>query len=283
MQTIGILGLGIIGTGIAKHIEQLGHSVIVWNRTPQSGWNHYAHTPGDVAQQSKIIALYLKDRNACLEVFNQLRPALTPEHTIINHSTIDLATCMKLAQECQAIGCTYVDAPFTGSKNPAAQGQLVYYVGTDETTLARIKPILELSSKAIVPTGPIGSATVLKLVTNMISASMVQVLSEALAITNAYGMDADLLLEAMENNVVISPLAKFKLPFMQEKDFGTHFSLDNMRKDGTYALELAADKGIIPPSCQLVSSIMTRLCAEGKADLDFSCLASQFEEQNKSL
>lgn len=125
---------------------------------------------------------------------------------------------------------------------PAEKGELVYYAGTDSSTLERMRPVLEHSSKDILHAGGVGAGTVVKLVTNMISATMVQSLSEALAITQAYGISPQLLGQAISRNVIASPLAAFKLPLMAERDFSTHFSLDNMRKDGVYAQELAGRK-----------------------------------------
>ena len=152
-----------------------------------------------------------------------MRGALTPEHVILNHSTIDLATVGKLSLMCSAIGCTYVDCPFTGSRLPAEKGELVYYAGTDSSTLDRVRPVLEHSSRDILHLGGIGAGTVVKLVTNMVSATMVQSLSEALAITQAYGISPQLLGQAISRNVIASPLASFKLPLMAERNFSTHF------------------------------------------------------------
>ena len=277
MHQVSILGLGIIGSRIARHMISLGDDVTVWNRTPREGYPRTAASPADAVRASRIIQIYLKDRDACLEVFEQMRGALTPEHVILNHSTIDLATVDKLSLMCSGIGCTYVDCPFTGSRMPAEKGELVYYAGTDSSTLERMRPVLEHSSKDILHAGGVGAGTVVKLVTNMISATMVQSLSEALAITQAYGISPQLLGQAISRNVIASPLAAFKLPLRAERDFSTHFSLDNMRKDGVYAQELAAEKGIQPPVAALVSSIMDRLCREGHAEEDFGCLAEQFD------
>ncbi len=277
MSDIAILGLGIIGSGVAGRLTSLGLDVTVWNRSPKSEFPQAVATPAEAAAQARVISLYLKDRQACQEVFDELAPALTPDHIVVNHSTIDLATVKSLAARCQQIGCSYLDCPFTGSRMPAANGTLAYYVSGDSNVLEQVRPLLEKSSKAIIYTGDMGNGTVLKLVTNLLSATMVQGLSEALAITKAHGMTAGELLEAMEQNVVTSPLASFKVPYMDAEDFATHFSLDNMRKDSTYAIELAREKGINPPQIGLVSSIMTRLCEEGHADDDFCVLASQFK------
>lgn len=133
MYHVSILGLGLIGSRIARHMAGMGDKVTVWNRTLREDFPEAVPTPADAARASKVIQLYLKDRNACLEVFEQMRGALTPEHIILNHSTIDLATVGKLSLMSSAIGCTYVDCPFTGSRLPAEKGNWF-------TTLARIPP-----------------------------------------------------------------------------------------------------------------------------------------------
>ena len=249
MYHVSILGLGLIGSRIARHMAGMGDTVTVWNRTPREDFPEAVPTPADAARASKIIQL----------------------------STIDLATVGKLSLMSSSIGCTYVDCPFTGSRLPAEKGELVYYVGTDSTTLDRIRPVLEHSSRDILHLGGIGAGTVVKLVTNMVSATMVQSLSEALAISQAYGISPEMLGQAISRNVIASPLAALKLPLMAKRDFSTHFSLDNMRKDSIYAQELAAEKGILPPVAALVSSIMGKLCRAGHAEEDFSWLAEQFD------
>jgi 3-hydroxyisobutyrate dehydrogenase/glyoxylate/succinic semialdehyde reductase len=279
MSDIAILGLGIIGSGVANHLASQGISVTVWNRTPKPEFTNSVATLAEAAQASTIISLYLKDRTACHEVLDALAPFLTSSHIILNHSTIDLSTVKELAQKCAQIGCAYLDAPFTGSRIPAQNGTLNYYVSGDPAILDQVRPLLEASSQHILYAGELGKGTVLKLVTNLLSATMVQGLSEALAITKSQGLTVNDLLEAMKLNVVMSPLAAFKLPYMDKQDFSPHFSLDNMRKDSTYAIELAEQAGIEPPMIKLVSELMTKLCQEGLAQSDFCALAGQFSEK----
>lgn len=275
MASISILGLGIIGSRISSHLIRQGIDVTVWNRTPREGFPKTASSPLEAARANKIISLYLKDRSACKESFAAMKPALTKEHIILNHSTIDLQTVRELAEECEAIGCGYLDCPFTGSKGAAEAGQLAYYVSGSGELLEKVRPLLALSSKAIIETGELGNGTVLKLVTNLLSATMVQGLCEALSIAKAHGIGADQLLGAISVNVTSSPLASFKVPCMDQRNFETNFSLDNMRKDSVYAIELAREKGITPPMISLVSSLMTGLCGDGYAEQDFCCLIDQ--------
>lgn len=281
MVSISLFGLGIIGSRIAKHLEHTGNNITVWNRSAKEEFPHAAKTAQEAASTNKILSFYLKDKAACLSVFEEIKPYLSPEHIILNHSTIDIATVRQLAQACEEIGCCYVDAPFTGSKLAAEKGQLVYYVGCSEKCYENIRPILALSSKASSHTGDIGSACILKLITNLLQAAVIQGLCEGLAIANAHDISNEKLISAIKLNLVSSGLIDFKLPLMAEGNFEPHFTLDNMRKDGTYAIEAAAEKQIDLPLTSLIAQRMAQLCDEGYAGEDYTCLARSIQTNNK--
>lgn len=231
----------------------------------------------EAAKASQVLAFYLKDGKACRETFEAIHPALTSAHTIINHSTIDLETTKWLADECGKLGIDYLDCPFTGSKVAAQNGQLVYYFGGDAAVLEKLRPVLEVTSKEIIPLGKVGDATIVKIATNLISASTVQALSEAMAIAAAHGVSPETFIPAVTSNACGSPLAAMKLPTMAAGDYDTHFSLDNMRKDSVFALELAEQAKLSTPGITTTSSMMATLCEKGFADLDYSALYKQFD------
>lgn len=277
--TIAVIGLGIIGSRCADNLSRAGFHIRTWNRTPKNRPDS-VDTASDAVKEADCIALYLKDGIAVREVFHTFKNTLTPNQTVVNHSTIDLDTTHWLAQKCQEIGCAFLDAPFTGSKVAAGQGALVYYVGGDSETLECIRPVLEATSKEIKHLGPIGSATVVKIATNLISATTVQALSEALAITTAYDIPADVLIESVTSNACGSPLAAMKLPTMASGDFETHFSLENMLKDSGFALQLAQDKDLNVPGIQATAHAMEEGCKKGDAQLDFSALFKAYHTQS---
>ncbi|NWK54669.1 NAD(P)-dependent oxidoreductase [Verrucomicrobiaceae bacterium N1E253] len=276
-QSIAVLGLGIIGSRSADQLKQSGFTVHTWNRTPQHRPDSCAEAQ-DAVKGSDFVALYLKDGIAVREVFESIRPSLTADQTLLNHSTIDLETTHWLAEQCQTIGCSFLDCPFTGSKMAAAQGALVYYVGGDPDVLENSRQTLEATSKEIKFLGPVGSATVVKIATNLISASTVQALSEALAITNAYGISPDTLTDAVASNACGSVLAAMKLPSMAAGDFAPHFSMENMLKDSKFAIQLAENKGINTPGIKTTSQAMENACKKGNAQLDFSALFKAYPE-----
>lgn len=274
--TVAVLGLGIIGSRAADCLTNAGFRVHTWNRTPK-GRADSTPTALQAVAESTVVSLYLKDRAAVRAVVEEIRPALTAGHLLLNHSTIDLATTQWLGEIAAEVGCRVLDCPFTGSKVAAGNGALVYYAGGDATVLEEARPILEATSRAILPTGAFGTATVLKLTTNLISACTVQALAESLAITTAHGVPASALIEAVKENACGSMLSGMKLPTMATGDYETHFSLSNMAKDSDYVRELADTAGIKAPSIETVSRRMHELCDQGRGDLDYSALASAYQ------
>ena len=278
-HSIAILGLGIIGSRCADQLVHSDFSVRTWNRTPKDRPD-FKLTASEAVQGVDVVSIYLKDGIAVREVFESIKSSLSPNQLILNHSTIDLETTSWLAQQCQEMGCSFLDTPFTGSKVAASQGALVYYVGGDESTLETARPVLEVTSKEIKHIGPIGSATVIKLATNLISASTVQALSEALALTISHGIEADVLTDAVASNACASPLAAMKLPAMASGNYETHFSLENMLKDSKFALQLAQSASLELPGIQAVSNAMSDRCKKGDAQLDFSALFKAYQPPN---
>lgn len=273
---IAVLGMGIIGSRCADNLNTAGMNSRTWNRTPKNR-SDAMNTAAEAATGSEVIFFYLNNGDTCREIFESIKPALEETKIIINCSTIDLETTLWLAQECEKAGCHFLDCPFTGSKVAAGRGELVYYVGGDETLLDQYRAVLEITAKEIIPMGKVGDATVVKIATNLISASTVQALSESLALANAHGIPSDKFISAVSGNACGSVLSSMKLPTMVNGDYETHFSLENMLKDANFGLSLAESAGLKTPGIKTTATVMQELCDNGSASLDFSALFKQFE------
>ncbi|MFZ9937526.1 MAG: NAD(P)-dependent oxidoreductase [Luteolibacter sp.] len=270
-----VLGLGIVGSRVHKRIVAAGWDAACWNRTPKTLPGERP-APEEAVSHAEVISIYLKDSPAVREVMHRVAGHLRPEHVVLNHSTIDLATTRWLHELCVERGCRFLDAPFTGSRQAAEDGKLVYYIGGDASHAAEMEDYLAVSSRMRLACGPVGSATVVKLATNLISACTVQAMAEALAIATRHGVPARQLAAAVAENASGSPLAAMKFPAMIDGDYATHFSLANMAKDSRYMLELAQQAGVMVPGIDAVSRRMHELCDEGHGDLDYSVLAKPY-------
>ena len=273
-QNIGVIGLGIIGSRVAENLGKAGFHVFVWSRSARAVPNFLA-SPLEVAQAATIVQLFVRDDAALLEAMNDLRPALTPGHIIMNHATVSPAAVRQAAAIAEAKGAGFLDAPFTGSKNAAAAGKLVYYVGGEASLLEHVRPVLEASGTKIIHLGAIGDAMVLKIATNMISAITAKGIAEALAIVRSEGVEPQKLLEALEPNANYSPLVGMKLPAMISGNFEPHFALRNMLKDADFGRALAQAARLEVSALDATAAAMRKALDTGDGDLDFSVIGKQ--------
>ena len=140
---IGVVGLGIIGRGIAGHLRRKGFSVFVWNRSPRSVPN-FLGSPDELAGLCNYIQIFVSDDDALLQSVEQLSEKLTPRHVIFAHSTVAPDSMRAAADIVERRGARFVEACFTGSKGAAEKGELVYYVGGTDEALREGRRAVEL-------------------------------------------------------------------------------------------------------------------------------------------
>ena len=269
---VGVIGLGIIGARVAKNLRKAGFDVYVWNRTPKDE-PQFVQSPRILAETCQVLQIFVANDAAILETIENLLAALTPQHLLIAHSTISPETISEIAARIAPSGARLIDAPFTGSKGAAEKGQLVYYVAADPADLERAKPVLEATSRHIVYFDNLGDASLVKIATNLITASIVQSLSEAAAITEKAGVDLNKLAEAIEYNACRSGVSDMKLPAIIKGDFEPNFSLTNMLKDSRLALQLAEIFKLELPVTETVNQILARADEKGWGAKDFAIIS----------
>ncbi len=273
-QNVGILGLGIIGSRVADNLRKAGHEVFVWSRSARPVPNFLA-SPHEVAEAAGIIQIFVRDSAALIESIEDMKPALKAGHLIMNHATVSKKATLQAARLVEETGAAFLDAPFTGSKMAAQNGKLSYYIGGSDLLLERARPVLEASAAKILPLGAIGEAMVLKIVTNLVSAVIVEAVAEAADITRANGIPLERLHQALESNANYSTLIGMKLPAIIKSDFEPHFALRNMLKDADFARELAAEANLSTPALDCTAAAMRAGVDAGRGDLDFSVLGQR--------
>lgn len=274
IKRVGVLGLGIIGSRVAENLRKAGFDVSVWSRSARD-MPGFLSSPGEVAKASEVIQVFVRDDAALAEAMESLSSHLRPDHIVLNHATVSPGATRAAAGICEKAGASFLDAPFTGSKNAAAAGKLVYYIGGEQSVMERARPVLEATSTKILPLGGIGDATVLKIVTNLLTAVTVKALAESVAITRATGVPVEKLLEALESNANFSTLVGMKLPTMISGNYEPHFSLQNMLKDMNFAHALAREASLETPVLEDTVKALSRALEAGKGDLDFSVIAEE--------
>ncbi|MDA7922267.1 NAD(P)-dependent oxidoreductase [Verrucomicrobiales bacterium] len=279
LEKVGLIGLGIIGSRVAESLKEAGKQVYVWSRTPKPVAN-FLSSPQEVAGLADIIQIFTPDETALLEVVQNMLPALGKRHVIINHSTSDPEAVVEAYQLVRDTGAAFLDCPFTGSRDAAEKGALVYYAGGDPKVLDRVRPTLEISAKEIVYLGRVGEASVIKIATNMISAATMEIIAEAYGMIEAAGIDPARLQEAINHNGCRSPLIETKLASIIKADYEPHFTLKNLFKDIQYALKIGKSLKVEQPALTTTANVVFKTIKSGKGDQDFSVLAERFQDRS---
>ena len=268
----GVFGLGLIGSRVADRVQLAGFPLAVWNRTDRrfEGLPVPAPDPASVARDADILQIFVADDQALHDTVRALIPALGPRHVVLSHATVAPQTVRELAADVTATGAAFLDAPFTGSRDAAAQGQITYYIGGEAAALERARPVLAASAKASLPVGEVGQASAVKLATNIMAAAAAVSLAEAIHLLEANGVDPQRLIVALENNAARSGVTDLKLPCMLGHDFAPRFSARNMRKDLRLASAAAAPEH--RTLTDTMFSLYEQACQSGLADEDFATI-----------
>ncbi|MES2844680.1 MAG: NAD(P)-dependent oxidoreductase [Pseudomonadota bacterium] len=194
-ETIGFVGLGLMGQGMAANIVGKGYPLTVFahrNRAPvddliQRGAVE-ATSLADLARNSTIIFLCLTDSVAVAQVIADLTPGLAAGSVIVDCSTSDPTVTERLARELSGIGVDFADAPLSRTPKEAWAGTLDCMVGATDAVFARIEPVIATWAGKIVHIGGVGDGHRMKLLNNFLSLGYAALYSEALALSRKVGI-----------------------------------------------------------------------------------------------
>ncbi len=283
MQWVALLGLGIMGSGMAASWLKKGFSLAVYNRTRSKAESlaaqgaRVADTPRQAADNAEIIVSMVGDDVASRAVWLGDDGALAgvkPGTILVECSTLTPDWVRELAEYARGRGCEFLDAPVTGSKAAAAGGQLNLFVGAESVTLEKARPALEAISKQINHLGPVGTGATWKLIVNMMTAAHLAVLAEGLALAEKTGFDLQQIAPLILNGPSGSPVIHMKMPRIAEHRYDdTDFSLRWMLKDVRYALALAEQYGLRLPTVEATAEVYAQASEKGLNDQDFAAVA----------
>ncbi len=283
MQPISVLGLGIMGGGIARNLLRAGFPVTVYNRTRAKAQAlldagaAWAGSPRAAAIGADIVISVVGDDAASRATWLGDDGALAGMRAgavAVECTTLSVGWVRELAGRVHAAGVRFMDAPMAGSKNAAAAGQLSLYVGATPELFGELRAVLASFATTIVHFGPTGSGAAYKLINNMIAAANIAALAEGVALAEKSGLNMDTFLSTITTGAVGSPIVKMKSPAMIARNHtDTHFALRWMHKDLTYALRLADELGVALPDVALAHELLRMAMQRGWADQDFAVVA----------
>jgi 3-hydroxyisobutyrate dehydrogenase len=196
---------------------------------------------------------------------------------LIECSTLTVAWVKELAVAVTNRQCAFLDAPVTGTKPHAANGELTFLVGGSVEILEKVRPVLAVMSKAIVLLGPTGSGALLKLINNFLCGVQAASLAEAIAIIEKSGLDRAKSMDFITNGTPGSPLVKTIAGRIQAREFSPNFLLRLMAKDIDYALRCARELGVPLTTTAAAGEVFQRAITAGHGEKDFAAVVEQFK------
>jgi len=278
---VAVLGLGLMGGGMAAQLIRKNFDVTVYNRTLQK--THalrdlgakVAPTPAEAASGAEFILSMVADDDATRSVWLGENGALSgaaPGSILIECSTISGAWARELAQLAKARGCEMLDAPVTGTKPHAAAGELLFLVGGSDAALDRARPVLSAMGRGIVHLGPVGSGALVKLINNFVAGVQAVAIGEAIALIERTDLDAAKALSVLTEGAPGSPLVKLISKRMMTRDFEPNFALKLMMKDVHYAIEEARSCSMSLETAMAAARVMHKASEAGLGEKDFSAV-----------
>jgi len=281
---VAVIGTGTMGTAMGRRLLGAGMEVDVWSRhasstEPLVSAGATAHDQAvEAVRGADVVLTMLPNAEITTQVMvdGRVLDALSPDSVWVQMATIGAGATGRLGAESSARrpDVTFVDAPVSGSRVPAEEGQLLILASGPPDAAPRLEPIFDVLGRATLWLGPAGAGSRMKLVLNTWLAFQVEGAAEVASLAGHLGVPADRLLEALQGNALASPYALAKLTKMVAQDDRADFSLDLALKD----LDLAtgeAGPGVAP----LASAIAERwrgLVRTGSSGLDVSAARHGF-------
>ena len=285
-ETVGFIGLGVMGRPMAKHILARGHAVIVYNRSRAAvdelvaAGATAAASPADVARCATIVITMVPDTPDVETVIagpGGVLDALQPGSVVIDMSSISPVATKRLAAAVAAKGGAMLDAPVSGGEVGAINATLSIMVGGDRAALARVRPVLECmgNPERIIHVGTEpGSGQVCKICNQIAIGGALAGVSEAFAVARKAGVDPARVREALLGGFAASKVLEVHGERMLKGNYVPGFRARLYQKDLRLANEAAATIGVAIPATAVVTQLLNALIAAGGADLDYSALAT---------
>jgi 2-hydroxy-3-oxopropionate reductase len=284
MDTIGFIGLGLMGRPMARNLLKAGYPLVVHNRSHgpvdalvADGAQRGA-TPADIARRATRIITMVPDSadvELVLDGPDGAFQALQPGTIIIDMSSIAPGTARRLAGKAKALGATMLDAPVSGGDIGAAAGTLSIMVGGDADAFARVKPILDVmgNPEKVVRIGEAGAGQLCKLCNQMVIGGTLVAVAEALALARKAGVDAAKVREALMGGFAASRVLEVHgeraIKGTYKPGFKTHLYAKDMRN----VVATLAEFDTAAPVTAVVQQLLHATMAAGHGEDDNSIMA----------
>jgi 2-hydroxy-3-oxopropionate reductase len=284
-ETIGFIGLGVMGKPMAKNLIKAGFALVVHNRSRGAVDEVVAAgatagaSPADVARHATVVITMVPDTpdvDLVLTGKDGVLSAIQRDAIVIDMSSISPAVTQRLAKQVAEKGASMLDAPVSGGEIGAINAALSIMVGGDEAAFARARPIFEAvgNKERIVHIGPSGAGQVCKICNQIAIGGALAGVSEAFALAKKAGVDAGRVRQALLGGFAASRVLEVHGERMLNDNYKPGFRTRLYQKDLRLANEAAAANGVAMPGTAIVTQLINALVASGGGDLDYAALGT---------
>jgi 3-hydroxyisobutyrate dehydrogenase len=290
---VGVAGLGRMGTAIAERLKEVGHDLVVWNRSPEKtkpladAGAEVAKSPAELATRAEAIVTILTDTEAIDTVYRGPSGILAggiAGKLVIDMSTVQPETEVRLAEEARAEGAAFVECPVGGTVGPARAGKLIGLAGGEEADVARARPIFEQLCRRLEHVGPVGAGASMKLAINLPLLVFYQALGEAYALCRHLGQDPQAVMNLFADSSGGANVLKVRAPAIAKALAGEEFvapafDVDSIRKDLRTMLAEAKARGVELPLVERTLAIYDEASGAGWGGRDGSSLPAYWSSR----
>lgn len=281
---MAVIGLGRMGSAMARRFSGAGHRLIVWNRdrskaeavaADTDAW--VAESPSAAAAEADVVVTSLADDRALSEVYlgeGGIASGIREGAVAADTSTVDSETVRVVGAGIAAAGARFVDCPVSGSVSTVEAGTLTIMAGGDPGTVAEVEPVLSAIAAKVVRVGDLGAGSACKLAVNGLLHSLNVALSEALVLAEKAGVDRNSAYEVFASGAAGAPFVHYKRQAFEEpEDAAVAFTLDLVAKDLELITALGDRVGASLDQTKTSAAIVGETIAAGMGERDMSAVA----------
>lgn len=288
-ETVGFIGLGLMGAPMAENLLEAGYPVVAHNRTRSKaaelggGTATVAESPKEVAEQCDIVVLMLPDTPdvvAVVEGDDGVLAGLREGALVIDMSTISPVETRRLAKLIRDRGGRMIDAPVSGGDVGAQAGTLSIMAGGEAEDFERARPLFEIMGKTIVHVGGSGAGQVTKAANQVVVGLVIAAVAEALVLGTRGGVSPDKILDVLGGGLAGNKVMEVKREKLLTHNFEPGFRAELHHKDLNIALSAAREYGLVLPMTALVDQLFQAMKQKGWGGIDHSGLLRVIEDMS---
>ena len=286
-EPVAVLGIGAMGHGMAASALRAGLPTIVWNRSLAPTRDlaelgaEVAETPADAARRAAVVVTMVTDTDAVISIARDqgMLAALSPGAIWAQMATIGVAGIERVAAMVAAERpeVTLLDAPVSGSKEPAEQGRLTIFASGPEAARPRVAALFEALGQRTIWVGAVGAGSRLKLVNNTLVAFAAEGVANAAALAGRLGLETETVIQALAGSPLVSPWQAAKLARIATGEFSAQFALSLALKDVRLALQATDDGRFAALGC--LAEEWQQAADQGLGDQDLTVVTRTLEQQ----